>query len=84
MSIMPDDSKLLSFGSLDEKMNIEQRRKRGMIFREVILFCWREIKRRWKREIIFGAEESKSKKNNSERPVDALAVKTSLTHLRTT
>ena len=33
-----------------------------MIFREVILFCWREIKRRWKREIIFGAEESKSKK----------------------
>ena len=51
-----------------------------MIFREVIIFCWREIKRRWKREIIFGAEESKSKKNNSERPVDALAVKTSLTH----
>ena len=48
MSILPDDSKILSFGSLEEKMN-----------REYIIII---IKRRWKREIIFGAEESKSKK----------------------
>ena len=51
MNILPYDSRILSFGSLDEKMNREG--KEGWYLKKEFLFGG-EIKRRWKRKIILG------------------------------
>ena len=43
----------------------EHRRKR-MVSREGILFCWGEIKRRWKRKMYFLQKRTKLRKKNEE------------------
>ena len=66
MSILPLDTRILSFWSLEEKMNREG--KGRWYLEKELFFCWGKIKRRCKRKIIFGegkyifSEENKTGK----------------------
>ena len=57
MSIPPPDSRILSFGSLDEEMN---REGKGGLYLERDFFCWGKIKNwgiNWRKKIYFFAGE---------------------------